>query len=329
MPCKTGGCNKRRQLNDAGYCADCVKRQEKKKITKEAEKCLKCDIEFKNDEKECCIQCEICEGWVHSICIDITREVYDVLYKKGGSSLSGFKWFCGECDKKIVEVIDKMASIETKTKCLEKDMEIVKEKIEKIEKSIKTRVKDQVADVIDDREEVEWRKYNLIVFGLPESPSEETDDRIDEDTWKMEDIKKTDLNVSLSPRNGIYDARRLGKLDKNKTRPLRITFDDIRTKRDVLINAKKLKKCSEPYKKQMFINPDLTAKQREEDEQLRKKMWERREKFNENVIIRKGKIVTAPFEVRKIRNQKPGQNKDINNLEAKKSNEQSTSNDSD
>ena len=299
--CNTPSCMKRKDLDSEGYCPNCSKRRMTKKSLKEPEKCIKCDLAFNDDENEQCIQCEVCEEWVHAICIDIQPEMYKVLFKKGESSLRGFKWFCEKCDRKIEDVIVKMTSLETKTKHLESDMEIIKNKVEKLEGGIKTQVKDEIAEVMEDKEEIEWRKYNLVIFGLPESKLSVKDDRIDEDTRIIKDIIKHDLNVGLSPRNGIYDAKRLGTFNGNKTRPVRITFDDINTKRQVLKDAKTLKQNTNPMKRKLFINPDLTKQQRKDDEDLRKKMWDRRENHNENVVIRKGKLVTVPFEVRKTR----------------------------
>ena len=79
--------------------------------------------------------CEICEGWTHSVCINISVDVYNVLYKNADSRQCGFKWFCDQCNKKMTEAIDKLVSIETKTKNLEKEMETVKEKVTKLEKT--------------------------------------------------------------------------------------------------------------------------------------------------------------------------------------------------
>ena len=308
MVCLTSGCKKRNNLNPDGYCPDCIKRQKLRKPCVNDVKCLKCDQVFENDTT-CGIQCEICEEWVHPVCIDISLEAYDILFKKGVSALSGFKWFCDKCDIKLIQTIDKMATIESKTTILEKDMKVVIERVEKIEKNIKHSVKDEVSEFLEHKDEIDWRKNNLVVFGLPEpvEPSGistgpwNTEKKIEQDTIKIKEIITTELGVGLSPRNEIYGARRLGTWNPDRPRPLRITFDDIQTKRSVLGSAKKLKQSTDPVLKGMHINPDLTEEQRKADAVLRTEMWRRRTENNENVVIRKGKLVIAEFEVTKIR----------------------------
>ena len=82
---------------------------------------------------------------------------------------------------------------------------------------------------------------------------------------------------------------------------MRITFDRIDIKRDVLSNAKKLRDSEDAIAVKLFINPDLTEKQRKIEADLRKEMWDRRTNHGENVAIKKGKIVTVDYPVRKER----------------------------
>ena len=109
-----------------------------------------------------------------------------------------------------------------------------------------------------------------------------------------------DLNVALSPRTGIIEARRLGLKKDSKPRPLKLVFANLQTKRDVLRNAKKLRVSETEALKNVYINPDLTVKQKEADKKLRKEMWERREN-GENVVIHRNKIIEASHTVRKTR----------------------------
>ena len=122
------------------------------------------------------------------------------------------------------------------------------------------------------------------------------DEKIDADIEDIENIIQDELGIGLSPRNGIYDARRLGTRKTDKPRSVKIVFDNIDTKRDVLRCAKHLRRSSDPIAKKLYINPDLTKEQRAADKLLREEMWKRRNQ-NENVVIRQGKLVTIPFRV--------------------------------
>ena len=91
-----------------------------------------------------------------------------------------------------------------------------------------------------------------------------------------------------------------------KIRPLKIEFKDIETKRDVLSKAKNLRDSINPKVSKLYINPDLSEKQRAIDSALRVKMWELRGE-GKNVIIRKGQnqIIEASHQVRKVRTHVP------------------------
>ena len=80
---------------------------------------------------------------------------------------------------------------------------------------------------------------------------------------------------------------------------------DINTKRQILIKSKELRSSEDPVASKLFVNPDLTEKQREKDKELRNKMWKLREEEGRNVIIQKGQIVDAPYNVRKTRTARP------------------------
>ena len=65
-------------------------------------------------------------------------------------------------------------------------------------------------------------------------------------------------------------AMRIGKLDENKPRPIRLVIKSMDGKKQILSRAKELKEVEE-YKR-MFISPDLTRKQQAADKVLRIKL---------------------------------------------------------
>ena len=269
--------------------------------------CLECDEECKKGQRA--LLCDRCSLWTHSSCTDVEDDVYDLFFEKG-SKLSCFRYFCKKCDNKVTEALEKYAKLEEDTKTLKSEMKVVQGQIADIQTTIKTAVKDNISTVMDDHRELEKRKMNLIVFGLPELMSENgqkqewnTQQLVDRDIEEISKLITDELGVGLSPRNGILNARRLGGFKKNsdKPRPLRIEFKNLDTKRDVLTNAKKFRNSNVNIAKNIFINPDLTEKQRENDKILREKMWSQRQ-MGKNVIIKRGQLVEVDREVRKQRN---------------------------
>ena len=267
-------------------------------------KCLECDTECTKGQRA--LLCDRCCFWTHASCTEVDDEVYDIFFEKG-SKLACFRYFCKKCDNKVTEALEKYDKLEQDTQLLKSEMKVVQDKVEKIEETIKTTVRDKISDVMEDQREVDKRKMNLIVFGLPEIELGQdtvwnTPEKVEKDIESMNKLITEELGVGLSNRNGIINARRLGgSTSKTKPRPLRIEFRDLNTKRDVLTNAKKFRDSTSDIAKQIFINPDLTEEQRKKDQVLRKEMWKQRG-LGRNVIIKRGEIVETTRIVRKHRN---------------------------
>ena len=303
VTCKTKNCRVRSGIVD-GYCPKCVELRENTEHATVAYKCGKCDKPVDKDQNAMC--CDYCSIWFHIACISMPQQAYDLLFSEH-SGMSGIKWYCGPCEAIVEENLEKIKKLETKTDALQTDVTELKSQVARIEKTITTQVKNTIYESMSEKQEIEKRKLNLIVYGLPEpkNPGENTiwdnDAKIKQDTDTIETVIKNELGVGLSPRNGIYDAKRLGLKNDNRARPLRITFDNIEVKRDVLTNAKKLRQYTEI--KDMYISPDLTPKQREYEKELREQMWKRRSD-GENCIIKRGAVITVDWEVNKTRPKK-------------------------
>ena len=81
---------------------------------------------------------------------------------------------------------------------------------------------------------------------------------------------------------------RLGRKG-SKIRPIKLVLNNMDAKYEILSKAKNLK-THEEYKK-VFVVPDLTRKQQEEDKKLRTKLKEIRESGDNDVRIKRGKII--------------------------------------
>ena len=305
--CQTYKCRVKTGLNETGYCPGCVKKQAALADDSTPYPCGTCKKNCTNENMG--MFCELCLTWYHAICVDIPKDGYEWLKKVKGS-----KWFCSGCGSKVDQILDKANSLEVETKILRTDMDDVKTRLEKVEKKLQGSVKQEIGTALNEQVDIEKRKMNLIVFNLPEPENVEKtvwdlETKVARDTEAMTEIIKNELQIEI-PENTIINARRLGKLDTEsegakkgspKPRPLRITFSDIKRKRDILTVAKNLRDSSNEIAKKLFINPDLTPEQRKQDQELRKEMWRRRTENNENVVIRRGEIVTVNVDVRKTR----------------------------
>ena len=102
----------------------------------------------------------------------------------------------------------------------------------------------------------------------------------------FEKVVSKSLKIKIKTTD-ITDVIRLGS-SNGRTRPLRVTMSNMEIKRVILKEAKHLCKTED---KNIFICPDLTFKQRENDAMLRKTLKERKEAGERNLYIQKGQIM--------------------------------------
>ena len=82
---------------------------------------------------------------------------------------------------------------------------------------------------------------------------------------------------------------RIGKVNDKSARPVRIEIESPEARRLILKKASTLK-SNKKYEK-IYVVPDLTRKQQEEDKQLRDKLKEYRRQGMEGIKISRGCIV--------------------------------------
>ena len=132
------------------------------------------------------------------------------------------------------------------------------------------------------------RKLNLILHRIPESTSEDVLERKAHDTDQVKTIFQTYLKVDVQTDTVV----RIGKKDPQKTRLLKVDVPSDKLKKQVLHNSSKLRDISNPnWIKKVFITPDLTPKQQEENKVLREKLAELNKSAPRSYHIKNGQIV--------------------------------------
>ena len=97
-------------------------------------------------------------------------------------------------------------------------------------------------------------------------------------------------DIGIAPVD-IADVTRLGAKVANKSCPLRVQLNNLSQRRSVLSNAKKLRNSSSRSFKEIFINPDLSPKERQAQKELRLELARRKEAGESGIFIRRGRIV--------------------------------------
>ena len=105
------------------------------------------------------------------------------------------------------------------------------------------------------------REYNVVMFNVEEQEEEDPSENYDADIAL--DIMNS---AGLDTVEGEYTTERIGTLDKNKNRPLKVKFDFKSTAFSLLAEAKNLKD-NEEYG-QVFIVPDRSREERIEHRKL-------------------------------------------------------------
>ena len=136
------------------------------------------------------------------------------------------------------------------------------------------------AQVVETMER-EKRKNNIIIMGLSEEMNDkETEEFIGEMLSTIMGVEQVELKVH----------GRVGKkAEADKKRPVKVEVREATVRRSILQKAANLKK-EQKYEK-IYVSPDLTRKQQEEDKALRDKVKEFRGQGMEGVKINKGCVV--------------------------------------
>ena len=137
--------------------------------------------------------------------------------------------------------------------------------------NIKNIIKETHAEQNREEHEKKKRETNIVVHGVPENnhTSEE-----EENNWNTDYAKKlmTDLKIDDKTKNVI----RIGKLQEEKNRPIKITLTNLADKENVMANLKNLKGIDK-YKG-ISITNDYTLTQRKIVIEWTQKANERNEK---------------------------------------------------
>jgi len=146
-----------------------------------------------------------------------------------------------------------------------------------------------VAAAVDEYVDRERRKQNLIIHNLPE-PSDCLDtQRLDNDLKQVSSLLNSEFGVAETI---ISKPTRLGTPKVNKPRLLRIEIKDLAAKREILRNATKLRASAKWSN--VYVSPDLTPKEREQNKKLCEELRARKAAGEKDLYIKFGRIVPRP-----------------------------------
>ena len=126
----------------------------------------------------------------------------------------------------------------------------------------------------------------MAIYNLPESQAASADERTKEDISLLTDIVKQELKRNFK----IEKAYRAGKKMEDRPRTLIVTMENEVSKWDLLRAGNGLRESTNETAKNIYINRDLTRREREQAKKVRDECNMRRN-AGEKVRIYKGKCV--------------------------------------
>ena len=254
-----------------------------KPVKKVKHPCGKCDAEVTGNS----VSCNSCDSWFHYRCIEgMTNEYFDNCRKM--AELNGYSPFlCKICRKVLTAVkksmkelrddmkimADKIVVLELEKEALAQKMENIEIKADKandrvvvVEKEVATgmeKAKEEVKnDVKSEMSLREERADRVVVYGLEETKDQDPEQWTEKEKKKVEGIFQ---HMGVQPQGEITVKFRAGKPREEgaKPRPLIVRLPDDETQLRFLSNAPKLSRVEEM--KRIYIAPDLTPQQRDQD----------------------------------------------------------------
>lgn len=213
--------------------------------------------------------------------------------------------------KKIENLAKKIDEKDSQThvkveETMDKAHKRVEEKVDKLVETVNKKqtldshlVHDYVEDAVlikleEDREEAEEikrRANNVIIHGLREPPCDSVDADTEDESQiinMLHAIKCDEVSVTNAVRLGKKKEQRDGQ--PAESRPMKLTLSTIEQKEKLIRQAKNL--MSNKDLEKVFIQPDLTPKQRKKRQELVQELKRRKAAGEKDLIIVNNKLVT-------------------------------------
>ena len=286
--------------------------------------CSEICIDSPKEEEEFSIMCDFCNKWIHRICTNLTPSEYKVMTKNENITFS-----CDNCLENKGNTSSELREIKEMIEANHKDNKLMIKKLEedilsKVDKAVDEKLKNhnekyeqkydkldqmikelketecnldknfevQVKKYLDNKEERELKKNNIIIHKLPETQDNEQDqnEKDKSDIVKILETTNPELKAeiqSLTQNSKMIKRLGIKKANATRPRPLLIILPDEDLKKAIFRGCKNLKKS--PFK-DISVQDDLTKEQQEKNFQLRRELKERKE-AGEKVCLFRGQII--------------------------------------
>ena len=116
---------------------------------------------------------------------------------------------------------------------------------------------------------IEKKKDNLIIYGMPETNTDDKEEELLEDYEKLKKVYEGKVNVA---EEDFTHMTRIGKKETNHTRPIQITLANQEKRKELLTKNMNLKLKVNNESTPIYVSTDRTKKQREDFKKLREEL---------------------------------------------------------
>ena len=214
----------------------------------------------------------------------------EVQFLTKSCNTNNIHWYCNSCEILSTPLITRLRSAETQIDNINGRIDKLESLTQRIEALEKDHTRQPLLPTPETREPLQNgteeivdrlnRRNNAVIFGLAEKDEEQTKQHIEVIAEKLEvNMKMLKITRAGRPRTD------------GKPRPIIIELATEQEKWNFIKKANSIRYREIEELKNIYIKPDLTKTQRQEDSKLREELKTRRAKGEDNLIIRKGKIV--------------------------------------
>lgn len=223
------------------------------------------------------------------------RQVVEVMQKRDGREQGSGREKQNKREE-ITQLREEMKEFTRQMKGMQDKIIEVERKWVRMEEELKDLVTRTVLEVMEEKEDKQKRVKNVVIYNVtePNAINLNVKEQKQHDLEKCMDIFTKGLDVEEVQ---IMETVRLGRqaqrdgAEEPRSRPLLVKLSEVQTKWEIVKTAEKLEDAKEEEYKKVYISPDLTAKERAKDKELRDSLKEKRENGERGCIISKGKLV--------------------------------------
>lgn len=164
-----------------------------------------------------------------------------------------------ELTEAIIAINDTLAEMNGKFDKMDKKFDAMDQKFDKKFEFLDGKMEEQKKEIIGEMQQRMENQSNVIIYGI----NEHGDDKVE--------VKKIIEKLEENAKDDIKFFHRLGKAQKDKTRPIKVAFFCTTSAQKVLRKSNMLKDST------IYIKEDLTKKQMDDVKEMQKKIREKNE----------------------------------------------------